>query len=171
MMGHLARHLPYDGTSIEAYRTKAEIDCMLHEFRMVDNETNMETAKITAIRWTDVPPDMPMLEFMLQYVSPEGVKKGVAIRLQPPLFYKRVRRGGQIINEPQPNQSMRILYWYLKSKLEAILYGMNDATKEFLSEVLLSLPDGQQRTVGDQIIDQIRESKIPSLPAPREVPQ
>lgn len=170
-MGHLARNLPYDGTSIEAYRTKAEIDGMLHEFRMVDRDTGQEMAKITAIRWTDVPPDMPMLEFMLQYVSPEGVKKGVAVRLQPPLFYKRVRRGGQIVNEPQPNQSMRILYWYLKSKLEAVLFGLNDATKEFLSEVLISLPGGQQTTVGEHIIDQVKDSKIPSLPAPREVQQ
>lgn len=169
-MGHLANKLPYEGTTIDAYRTKAEIDGMLHEFRMVDRDTNTEMAKITAVRWTDVPPNMPMLEFMMEYVSPEGVKKGVAIKLQPPLFYRRVKRGGQVVNEPQPNQSMRILYWYLKSKLEAILYGMNDATKEFLSEVLISLPNGKQTTVGEHIIDQVRDSKIPALPSPvREV--
>jgi hypothetical protein len=167
---HLASHLPYENTSIDPLTTRAEIDAMLHEFIIIDQDTGQKSTWISAIRWTDLPPQMPTLEFMVDYVM-EGIKKRVAIRLQPPLLYRRVRRRQGTLNEPQPSQSMRLLYWYVKSKLEAVMFGLTDASHEFLSHVLVSLPGGRMETVGSIIIDQIKESKIPALPSKEPEPE
>jgi len=53
-MHHLANKLPYNGTTIDPLTTKAEIDGMLHEFRMFDTETKTELARVTGVRWTDI---------------------------------------------------------------------------------------------------------------------
>lgn len=163
-MAHLARTTPYESTKIAPETTKAEIDSMLHEFIILDDEKK-RVCEVKGIRWTELPPSLPMLEFMVEYVY-EGVRKQSAIRIKPPLLARKVRKPGygQVIM-PQPAQSMRLLYWYLKTKLESVLFGLTDVTQEFLSEVLVSLPDGSFKTVGETIMPQIKESKIPMLEA------
>ena len=169
-MPHLAKKLPYETTTIAPEMTKAEIDAMLHEFVILDN-SGKRVCEVKAIRWTDLPPSLPMLEFMVQYIH-EGVQRTTSVRIQPPLLMKRVRRQGYgMVNAPAPSQSMRMFYWYLKSKLEAILFGLNDVTKEFLDSVLVSLPGGRVETVSDIIIEQIKRSEIPALLPPQEKKQ
>jgi len=166
LTGHLAKKLPYEGTEIPPERTKADIDSILHEFVILDDHGN-RTCHITAIRWTDIPPSLPILEFMVEYIH-EGVKKGSSIRIKPPLLIRRKRQRGGHVNTEAPAQSMRLFYWYLKSKLEAILFGLNDLTSEFLNEVIISLPSGKDATVGEIIVKQIQDSKIPALTFNRE---
>jgi hypothetical protein len=167
-MKHLASRLPYESTDIEPEYTKADIDAMLHEFIVLD-ERKQRSTEVTGIRWTDLPPSLPLLEFMVRYVDPQGVKHEQAFRLQPPSLMKKVRKTDSFghyvhVNEPAKAQSMRLLYWYLKSKLEAVLFGLTDISHEFLSEALFRLPNGQATTVGDYIVPKLSDNKIPSLP-------
>ena len=168
-MPHLARHLPYEGTKVPALQTKADIDAMLHEFRILDKDKKKVIAEVKGIRWTDIPPLLPTLEFLVTYETVDGIRKTVGIRIQPPMTAKKIRKRGTYIIMNQPDQSMRIMYWYLKSKLESILYGLKDFSQEFLSDILVSLPNGNVETVGDIIIPQIKESKIPMLTVREEV--
>ena len=161
---HLASKLPYENTMIAPEQTKAEIDAMLHEFIIIDPNTKRKTAFISGIRWTELIGDMPMLEFMVEYDDPSGIHKGLAIRVKPPLLQVKKGRKYGYRWENAPAQSMRLLYWWLKSRLEAILFGLRDFTQEFLSDVIMKLPNGRDATVGEIIAPQIKESKIPYLP-------
>ena len=47
------------------------------------------------------------------------------------------------------NASMRLLFWYVKSKVEAIEYGLEDVVEAFLPRIMLRLTDGTPSTMGD----------------------
>lgn len=173
-MGHLSKTLPYETTKIAPESTKAEIDGMLHEFVILDDK-GRRTCEVTGIRWTELPPNLPLLEFMVKFEGTASsqdltpVKKEISVRIQPNLLIKRARkRNYGMVNTPAPAQSMRLFYWYLKSKLEAILFGLNDITSEFLNAVLVPLPGGRQETIGKIIIEQIKGSRIPALPGVKD---
>jgi hypothetical protein len=167
---HLATKLPYADTVIPPERTKADIDTMLHEFK-IEGEN---AAEVTGIRWTDLPPNLPVLEFMVRYIDAKSVKHEQAFRLAPPLLTKQATQKDRYgyrekINVRADAQSMRLLYWYLKSKLEAVLFGLTDISHEFLSEALFRLPNGQSATVGDYIVPKLSDNKIPALPEKPEI--
>ena len=88
---HLAGKLPYEETNIPPEITKAHIDAMLHEFIMLDPETKERKAWVAGTRWTEIPPQLPLLEFMVDYER-EGVRKKAAIRIQAPMLYRKVKR-------------------------------------------------------------------------------
>jgi hypothetical protein len=141
---HLAKDIPYRNTSIAYGQTKSDIDEMLKE------------AGAIALRWTETPDSMkgvalPILEFIFT-VRWEGIEKQIAIRIQTPLLSDKKRdRSRGIIETPNRNASIRLLYWYLKSRLEAIKFGLDDAFEAFMSRIINSLPDGQTVTLGETI--------------------
>ena len=139
---HLATEVPYRGTKVGSEMTKGHISEMLKEFGA------------TALRWTDSPDSMrgvdcPMLEFILE-VELKGVQKQMGIRIKPPLLVVRKKKGyGRIVETPDMNASMRLLYWYLKARLEAARFGMEDITETFMSKIIMSLPEGGTSTMGE----------------------
>jgi len=143
-MRHLAKDVPYRTTYISYGTTKQHIEEMLKE------------AGAIALRWTETPDSMkgvalPVLEFILT-VELEGVHKEFGIRIQAPLIYDKKRNGhGRPMNAPNRNASMRLLYWYLKARLEAVKFGLEDALDAFMSRVINSLPDGQTPTISETI--------------------
>lgn len=50
------------------------------------------------------------------------------------------------------NESWRILWWYLKNKLDAIRFGIVDDLPEFMGNVYYKLPDGREVNLADAII-------------------
>lgn len=145
---HFSTKPPYWSTTIPATRSKIDIEEMLKEF----------SAK--ALRWTETPESMrgvacPILEFILE-VELKGVKKEIGVMIQPPLLTEGKRTAGSHgprIQRPNLNASMRMLYWYLKSRMEASLYGMEDTFETFMSKIIMSLPDGTQTTIGKAIVE------------------
>ena len=95
-----------------------------------------------------------------------GVRKVLGIKVSPPTFAKthlswNAQRGAHDkIYSPNWAQSYRLLYHWLKAKLEAIAYGLTDAQQEFLSQVVVALPSGEQKTVGEILLDPARLSKF-----------
>lgn len=143
-MTHLAKDIPYRSTSISYGQTKNDIEEMLKE------------ANALALRWTETPDSMrgvalPILEFILS-VQWEGREKQFGIRIQPALLYDRKRdRYRGVIVAPNRNASMRLLYWYLKARLEAVKFGLEDVFEAFMSRVINTLPDGRTITLGQSV--------------------
>ena len=141
--------------------TKSYISEMLKEFGA------------TAMRWTETPDSMkgvgcPMLEFILE-TELKGIRKQIGIRIQPPLLVvkkqgSRYGRRGRI-ETPDMNASMRLLYWYLKARLEAARFGMEDITETFMSKIIMSLPEGGTSTMGEVLKErpELISSILPSF--------
>jgi len=80
--------------------------------------------------------------------------------MKPPVFAKRLRSGKHVANL---NQSLRLLYWYLKTKLEAISFGLVSVEHEFLSDIVYRLPDGTEKTISEVMIKELGSSDMPRL--------
>lgn len=143
-MKHLAKDIPYRNTTISYVQTKNDIDEMLKE------------AGVIALRWTDTQDsikgtELPILEFIMT-TEWNGVEKSFSVQIQTPLLYDKKRDTyHRIINTPNRNASMRLLYWYLKSRLEGIKFGLDDVFNAFMSRITNELPDGRTITLGEQI--------------------
>ena len=57
-------------------------------------------------------------------------------------------------------QSMRLLYYWIKAKLEAVSFGLNSVEKEFLSDIVTTLPNGTQQTIWDMIEGQMASGNL-----------
>ena len=57
-----------------------------------------------------------------------------------------------------------MLFHWIKSKIEAVVWGLSTIEKEFLSEVLIKLPNGQPSTVGAVVINLMSKDTLQSLP-------
>ena len=85
---------------------------------------------------------MPELSFMLEVKLNDREIK-FAVKIQPPLLMDSVGRGYYKKQVPNRNASMRLLYWYIKARLEAVRFGMEDVFEAFMSRILHELPDGK----------------------------
>jgi hypothetical protein len=129
---HLSQRPPYVDTRVPYGATKIAIEEMLKEWG----------AK--ALRWTETPDsmkgvDLPVLEFVFE-TEVQGVQKTFGVRIKPPLTSKRVMNGNHRVNVPNKNGSMRLLYWYLKARIEAARFGMEDEFQTFMSKIMHALP-------------------------------
>jgi hypothetical protein len=132
---------PYSGTTVPAYKTKDEIYQLLIKVGAI------------AIQWTDTTESIqgrscPILQFAIERTL-HGVEQKFIVRLQGPLLEVEKGRGYQKYKEPNINASMRLLFWYVKSKAEAIEYGLEDVVEAFLPRIMLRLTDGSSSTMGD----------------------
>ncbi len=149
-MRFLSQSVPYSGTSISVEKTKMDIEMMLKEFG------------ILAMRWTETPDsikgiELPLLEFIVE-TKINGVHKEIGFKIQPPLLTAKKRRNGRYgdyVTTSCPEQSMRLLFWYIKSRLEAVKFGLEEIENTLLSKVMMNLPDGSISTVGESIRNQL----------------
>ena len=139
---------PYSGTTVPAYKTKDEIYQLLIKVGAI------------AIQWTDTTESIqgracPTPQFAVERTL-HGVEQKFIVRLQGPLLEIEKGRGFEKHREPNMNASMRLLFWYVKSKVEAIEYGLEDVVEAFLPRILLRLPDGTSSTMGDMLKNNTR---------------
>ena len=73
------------------------------------------------------------------------------------------------IENPRPTEPMRLLYWGLKSQVEAIQYGLMSVEEAFLAQAVASL-EGQ--TVAEILLPRLRSGYqvLPALPEPEKEP-
>lgn len=132
---------PYDRTDVPVIKTQNEIQELLLEYG------------VEGIQWIVFRDDLPRLAFIIE-ANINGTRKKVGVQIDPPII--RPKNNPQGINY---KQSMRLLYWYVKSKLEAVAYGVKTFEKEFLDDIVYRLPDGREVKVGDMILKQVAEGK------------
>lgn len=138
---------PYEGTQIAPEKSQIEITKLLKEFGC------------TGIRWTDMVGELPLLEFIYK-IEVEGVRKEVGVRTKAPQIERKDKQ--RRIRE-RPAESMRLLYWHIKSELEAVTYGLKTFEQVFLSEIIMSLPDGSTATFGEAVKDIITKGESPTF--------
>jgi len=148
----LNRNPPYANTEVPYEKTKYEIEKLLKSYG------------VKGIRWTSLEGQDDMLEFIAE-ANIRGVKKQVGIAVKPPHIYIRKRaRGKGVINTEDTNQEYRLLFHWIKSKIEAVVWGLSTIEKEFLSEVTMKLPDGRTTSVGEIVLGLVSEDRLQSLP-------
>ena len=135
------RKPPYSDTKADPTTSEVQISKLLEEYGVSGTQWTKDFSKKTV-----------SLRFVVE-AEIKGKRMNIAIELIPPLFEARRRTYDQIsgryekIYAPNWAQSFRLLYWYLKTKLEAIAYGLTTVEKEFLSDIVHKLPDGSTQTL------------------------
>lgn len=152
MTEKINRNPPYSDTTVPMERTKAEIEMLLKSYG------------VKGTRWTSMEGQDDLLEFVVD-AEIRGVKKQLGIGVRPPhiIIRKRVRGQG-MVNTENLNQEYRLLYHWIKSKIEAVCWGLSTIEKEFLSEVTMKLPDGRTTSVGEIVLNLVGENRLQSLP-------
>ena len=134
--------LPYKTTTITKGKTYGEVIGLL------------ETHGIKDYQFTRLS-DTDQLAFPL-VVHRKGADQRFVVRLTVPrlMYLKRVGRGRSERRLTYlENVSWRIFWWHLKSKLEAIEFGISDEVKEFMYNIHYSLPDGSERSLGETLLE------------------
>lgn len=132
---------PYDRTEVTVIKSQNDIQQLLLEYGA------------EGIQWIVFRDDLPRLAFIIE-ANINGTRKKVGVQIDAPII--RPKNSPQGINY---KQSMRVMYWYVKSKLEAVAYGVKTFEKEFLDDIVYRLPDGREVKVGDLILKQVAEGK------------
>ena len=148
----ITRTPPYSNTAVPYERTKAEIELLLKSYG------------VKGIRWTSMEGQDDVLEFIVE-AEIRGIKKQIGITVKPPhiLTHKRIRGRG-IVSTENIAQEYRLLYHWIKTKIESVVWGLSTIEKEFLSEVTMKLPDGRTTSVGEIVLGLVSEDRLQSLP-------
>ena len=144
--------LPYKTTKIIKGKTYGEIIGLL------------ETHGIQDYQWTRLE-GTDQLAFPLT-VERRGMEKRFLVKLTVPklMYPKKTGRYGPTTLTYLENVSWRIFWWHLKSKLEAIEFGISDEVKEFMYNIHFSLPDGTEVSLGEALIENAEQlAKLSAL--------
>jgi len=157
---------PYAGTEVSADRTYSQIQ----QFLM---EAGCEAVQLTRSKLGEV-----SIRFVIE-IELAGVKRRIAVEVNPALLSQRKRsqgRYGSLVTTINEAATARLAYWYIKTKIEAIAFGLVSAEREFFSQILVALPDGRTGTVGDMAEKSILDGGGVILPGfdmenrPRQLP-
>lgn len=122
-MTRLATLQAYKGTNKSVGQTREDIERLLAKW------------DCAAFQWNSIGQNES-----LQFVLPRPEGGHVAIRIDLPIREDMSRA-----------QMMRVMHWYLKSKLEAVEVGMADLEQEFLPLMLVGKGQTAYETLRDQI--------------------
>jgi tRNA nucleotidyltransferase (CCA-adding enzyme) len=147
---------PYATTTVDAEKTQQQITSLLRKYG------------VSQINWqVNYDLEQVQLDFVIEYsrMDDNSVHR-VAVRVKPPMFAaKRMTwsaTAGKHVKEEMANwaQSMRLLFHWIKAKLEAVSFGLNSVEKEFLSDIVTELPDGTKQTIWDMIDRQVKQGNF-----------
>jgi hypothetical protein len=156
------RKAPYADTTVPPEKSREQITKLLRDYGAeAVSWTESFTSNVTELRFVLKTPDNRMVQ----------------VRIVPPSFSVDRRtwvpEKGHYETKPLPNwaQSYRLLYYFLKAKLESIAFGLRDIEEEFLSDILVRGPGGEATTIGEIVRPQLESGKlIPMLPAAKQQP-
>jgi len=138
--------LPYKSTKISKGRTKGEIIGLLEDNGIGDYQ------------WTKIG-QSETLAFRMA-VTHEGVEYDLGFKFEPAMLYKRVGRKTNYRYELQEAISWRMFYWLLKSKLEAVQFGLEEAYQVLASNIINRLPDGSETTLGESLAQMLKTGEL-----------
>lgn len=147
--------IPYEHTTIPPERSKADI------------ETLLKSHGVTDIQWTTYKGET-ILRFLWR-LTVKGVEKEIMFQFKPPLIETKRRiwssRDQRNIKATVQleSTSYRLLWHYLKNKLEAVRWGLESMEREFLSHAVVSLLNGQETTIGENIQGVFEAVRSPAL--------
>ena len=151
----MRKSIPYANTTIAPEQTKAEIEKLLKEHGIRD------------IQWTSYQGETT-LKFLFK-VQVRGVEREIMFAFKPPNIdmkkrtYNRSRYCYETVTMDNAPVSYRLLYWYLKTKLEAVQFGLESVEKEFMSHIMVALPDGKGITLGEKLTEVVEMARLPNF--------
>ena len=141
--------VPYSNTTVPIEKTKMKLEKLLRNYG------------VKKVVWaTDDNEEVLMFEVLVQV---KGVKLGRAYQIKPPHIFLSKRQYGRLVQTENRNQEWRLVFHWVKTKLEAVMWGLSTIEKEFLSETAMQLPDGSVTTVGERIQELYETIQNPSL--------
>jgi len=141
-----------DGTNLPYADTEVSIDKSRHEINELLKKYGVE-----GIQWTWVN-NHENLRFIHQYEF-EGVKHGVAYEIQIPEIGHLRGLGRERKLVRNDNQAYRVVAHVLKARFVSVECGLKTFENEFLSDIIYKLPNGNVKSVGDIILNQIRKTQ------------
>jgi len=147
------KKIPYINTDITPEKTQAEIKKLLEDHGIED------------IQWTTYH-GQTYLEF-IWHLELGGVQKEISFRFTLPTIpstkrsWTGLRYENIIVNLLAP--AYRLLWHYLKNKLDSVEWGLETMEKEFFSHAVVALPSGEKTTIGDQIGKIYEQVSSPAL--------
>jgi len=129
----------YLKTKVPFYKTQEAITSLLEKYDIYD------------IQFTNT---IDTITLMFLYPYKKDLKLGVKITLQIPPAKKDKER------IQLKNQYYRALFYYLKSKMEAVHFGIRDFGEEFLGDLTLRLNDGTITTIKERLTPQLTQELI-----------
>jgi hypothetical protein len=138
----------YMNTDVPAGKSQDQIDNLLQRFGA------------TGTNWTKMF-EKGRVELTFGVQTREG--KNVAIKLIAPILVNKHRNwnpetGKSELSESQNwAQSLRVLYYYVKAKLEAVTVGLRDFEEEFLADTLVQDATGRTVRVAEVMLPAIAE--------------
>jgi hypothetical protein len=143
---------PYGNTKADPDRTVMQIGKLLQSYGVTNFQwTNLEGGK--------------QLKFLLE---PGEGKRPIGIRVTPPAFVAKRKTWNpekgrhEVIEAPNWAQSLRLLYYWLKVKLESVAYGLREAEEEWLADTLIVV-DGREQTVGELLRPALADGSASSM--------
>ena len=133
---------PYYGTKVDVEKSKTQIRELLMKYG------------VSQQRWTeDLENNQVMFEFFIK-----GEDRTYLVRLMPKPFIEEHKlwnsKKGKSETTEVPNwaRAYRMLYAYVKAKVEAIAYGMHTIEEEFMPDIIVKNSQGQEITLADAIL-------------------
>jgi len=114
----LNRNPPYLDTTVPYERTKAEIEIILKSYG------------IKNIRWTTLEGQDDTLEFIVE-PQVQDVKKQLGVAVKPPHIVIKKKLHGKLVESENINQEYRLLFHWIKSKIEAVIWGLAQSRWNF----------------------------------------
>jgi hypothetical protein len=146
--------LKYKNTTVKKATTKGEITGLLE----TNNIENYSIGKINGVETVMFPIK----------VSRNGIDYALVIKVTVPRICYNTKKGkGRYAKKEKvyyEDVSWRVTWWYLKSKLEAIEYGVSDMMTEFMFNAFHVLPDGREVKLSEVVANNLGNLDKVALP-------
>jgi hypothetical protein len=150
---------PYAGTEVSPDKSRSQIDQLLRDFGA------------SGVQWTTLW-DKARVE--IQFGIEHDGKK-VVVKIIAPTFtathtsWNSKLGRNETVAAPNWAQSFRLLFYYLKAKLEQVTYGLREFEEEFLADTVVLTPGGEAQRVADFVLPAIENGRL-RLAAPKARP-
>jgi len=148
------KSLKYKNTTVKKGATKGEIMGLLESSHIED----YSIGKVNGIETVMFPIK----------VSRNGIDYALMIKITVPRICYYVKKGkgrnATKIKTYYEDVSWRVAWWYLKSKLEAVEYGVSDIMTEFMFNAFHVLPDGREVKLAEVVANNLGNLDKLALP-------
>ena len=136
---------PYQDTEVNWLKSQGEIGALLEKYGIKDFQfSSISTQRV----------------LVLQFVHPTKGKDGVTVQVPVRITIPNVRGDNR-------NQMFRLLFYWLKSKFEALNFGLVEFEEEFFAHLVV--PDGYGNTttiyrrLAPQYMEGLASGRVPEL--------
>lgn len=113
----MTKNLPYEMTTVSIERSIKQINDLLYKY------------DVTKISWGSEKDKF----FILIFAIPKENGRFIPIRIKMDLLYKQTRNG----TKPLPEATYRMAFYYIKSKLEAVRFGLESMEETFMPNIII----------------------------------